>query len=633
MKTRGILKGFLPLLFGGMAIVASIWWFISAPNKGVKELPVIQGHREGCVVCHLPMTGFNSAHDPKAIGCASCHLGNTFTMDKGQAHKGMVLVPGNLAQVKRTCGTSKCHPLLAHRVRDTLMATGRGMVAVDRFVFGDTDSPIGGGNLSRLGSSPADDHLRKLCASCHLGKVKNNPRPIDALSRGGGCTACHLRYTKKAVDALEIYNHNRKVPDVHPSLSIEVTRDHCFGCHSRSGRISTSYEGWHEAEKYPEGVSHNPGYRILKDGRAFVRMSPDIHFQRGMDCIDCHTWQETMGDGKLHYHEEDQIEISCEDCHPLQRPDTITSSELREIDAKILKRRSVLQSIKRFVVASKTKGALLNVGLDAKGKLIVIGKNSGKIYHPKKPAPVCSNQISGHERLTCQSCHTPWAPNCIRCHTYYDRDAVALDHLSGRRVKGRWVEQRGGLLARQPALGIRFDGKKEIIDTFVPGMVITIDKSGFVRKQNGKRVRIFRRVFAPISAHTTAARGIDCKACHVNSVAMGLGEGLFSSKGGRLGKVKIRFRPLFPLRTEDGLPEDAWTGFLKEKGGTVSTRTNARPLSPAEQIKVIRVGVCLLCHLPTKKNIRRIYSDFPAALERIGPLCLTVETSASGHPH
>ena len=74
-----------------------------------------------------------------------------------------------------------------------------------------------------------------------------------------------------------------------------------------------------------------------------------------------------------------------------------------------------------------------------KGQLLVIGKNSGKVYHPKAPAPVCSNQISGHRRLTCQSCHTPWAPSCIQCHTSYDKEGRAVDHVTGKQMKGRWI--------------------------------------------------------------------------------------------------------------------------------------------------------------------------------------------------
>ena len=48
------------------------------------------------------------------------------------------------------------------------MATGAGLVGVNRFVFGEAESPGGGGSLRALGTSPADLHLKDLCAGCHL---------------------------------------------------------------------------------------------------------------------------------------------------------------------------------------------------------------------------------------------------------------------------------------------------------------------------------------------------------------------------------------------------------------------------------------------------------------------------------
>jgi len=62
---------------------------------------------ESCQQCHQNTTGYSNYHNPELIGCASCHLGNTSSLDKNEAHKGMVLIPGNLSDAKETCG--KCH--------------------------------------------------------------------------------------------------------------------------------------------------------------------------------------------------------------------------------------------------------------------------------------------------------------------------------------------------------------------------------------------------------------------------------------------------------------------------------------------------------------------------------------------
>lgn len=605
------------LIIGVIVIVAgisSIVWFLRASNKDAESPPLVMGHREGCLMCHMPMEGLTKAHDPAAIGCFSCHLGNPFTLEKDQAHATIVLVPGNLETVSITCGTADCHPLLSKNIRDSLMATGRGIVSVNRYVFGEVNHPDGGGHLSKLGESPAQDHLRKLCASCHLARKKSRPGPGGERLRGGGCTACHLNYSKEAMAALERYRNTGQPPNIHPALTLKVDQRRCFGCHSRSGRISTNYEGWHETMLKPHEIKGQPNYRILEDGRVFEHVSADIHFERGMDCVDCHTWRELMGDGKKYFHQEDQVEISCEDCHPLTPPQTISQSALTEIDSKILDLRQSLQGLKRFVLTRKNSRPLINVSLDEKGGIVVIGKSSGKVFQPKKPRPVCSTAIYGHERLTCQSCHTPWAPSCIHCHTYWDATAKAKDHITGKVLKGRWIEQRALLLSRQPALGVRLAQGKEVVDTFIPGMILTIDTGRGNRK-------IFRRLYAPTAAHTTSPNGLDCQACHLNGVALGLGEGLFSVKGNRAKAPTISFQPIFPPRPEDGLALDAWIGFLAQPQGMVSTRKGARPLTASEQRKVLRVGICLMCH-PVADSIEKIYKDFPRSLKHLTPQCL-----------
>ncbi len=611
-------EGFKEFLVAGIVItagIASLIWFLKAPHRDVDNLPVVMGHREGCLVCHLPMTGFSKAHDPAAIGCHSCHLGNPFTMEKGQAHEGMVIVPGNLKTISSTCGNGDCHPQISRNIQNSLMATGRGMVSVNRYVFGEIDSPNGEGHLSRLGETPAQDHLQKLCASCHLAKTKQSPDPVGERSRGGGCTACHINYSKGAKAALERYREGGEIPKVHPALMIKVTQGHCFGCHSRSGRIATNYEGWHETMLKPHEIKGQPNYRLLEDGRVFERISADIHFDRGMECVDCHTWRGLMGDGKKYYHEEDQVEISCEDCHRLSPAQTISRSALTGIDLKLLAQRQALDRLTRFVLSGKSSRPLINVSLDRNGAIVVVGKNSGKTFLPKKPRPVCSSAIYGHERLTCQSCHTPWAPSCIRCHTYYDAAKRAEDHITGKALKGRWIEERGHLLARQPALGVRLECGREVVETFIPGMILTIDTG------RGKH-RIFRRLYAPTAAHTTSAKGLECQACHLNGVALGLGEGLFSIKEDDVKQVTVSFHPLFQKRPEDGIAEDAWVGFLNEKEGMVSTRTGARPFDAIEQRRVLLVGVCLTCHPGNERNAKRIYKNFPQALGRLSPRCL-----------
>ena len=51
------------------------------------------------------------------------------------------------------------------------------------------------------------------------------------------------------------------------------------------------------------------------DGRNYSHIMPDVHFAAGMECIDCHTSREVMGEGYASPGLYGQLEIGCDDCH------------------------------------------------------------------------------------------------------------------------------------------------------------------------------------------------------------------------------------------------------------------------------------------------------------------------------
>jgi hypothetical protein len=55
--------------------------------------------------------------------------------------------------------------------------------------------------------------------------------------------------------------------------------------------------------------------RYVYGGRNGSTRLMDVHFERGMQCIDCHFLQDVHGDGHLYSTNWDHIEIECEDCH------------------------------------------------------------------------------------------------------------------------------------------------------------------------------------------------------------------------------------------------------------------------------------------------------------------------------
>lgn len=558
--------------------------------------PVVAVGEESCLGCHEGMTGFSPFHNPAAIGCVSCHRGNPADTTEAGSHEGLFAVPGNLSNAGAACGGS-CHPDIVERVQTSLMATARGIVAVDRRVFGGSPVPNGHDGMADLGGSHADVHLKQLCYTCHLGYEKEAPAPITELSRGGGCVACHIRYGATRDET------------THPALTIQVSDDHCFGCHSRSGRISTNYQGWHETLRSPADVM--PGdtlFRLLADGRVFERQAEDVHHARGLACIDCHTSREAMGDGRLYRHQEEATEVRCETCHTAS-PETLAWAELdREAQMVVLIRYGRELPGRRFVRTGRDSAALVNVFLDDDGRPVLEGKLDGRRRALKPPAEAC--RLPGHERVSCQSCHASWVAQCIGCHTQRDE-------------RGAWQEFASDFRAAPPVLGVREGGAPGAlrIEPFAPGMIMTLNThprpvDGDVEALAAEGV--FHRLYAPAVPHTTAAQGRSCASCHADPLAIGAGRGTLTLD--LEAPSGWTFAPEYaPLR--DGLPADAWTPFLGTRTTPATTLRDARPFSRVEQQRVLRVGACLSCHPATPVNQRSIYDTFEQALGRMTPAC------------
>ncbi len=597
---------------------------ISSEEISADKLKTVLGRKEGCIVCHK-MEGFEASHNPEAIGCYSCHRGNAFTLNKSAAHSKMIIIPGNLDDAHLTCGTAQCHPDIVPRINNSIMTTLSGIVSVNRFVFNESNSPTILNHIRDIKQSNADSHLRNLCASCHLGNQKTELEPINELSRGGGCNACHLNYSDQAIEQLNNYtlskvkgemsnekNHFKDFPKVHPQLSLNISGNHCFGCHSRSGRISTNYEGWFESLESWDKVKGNKEYRLLLDDRVFQKTDEDIHHKAGMECIDCHIAQEVMGDGNLYTHKEEQVKIQCTDCHS-QNVKSISYNDLDYESRKIVDLRKSLREDADFISTSNGKIALTNSFIDKAGKKFLITKNKKDSLQLKPPAFVCT-EGKAHQRLSCNSCHTQWVSYCVGCHTSYSPDEEGYDLLSNKDIKGSWIERASGFYQDYPALGIKKDKSgKEIIDTFIPGMIIKLEK---LKADNNKK--IFKRLFAPTFSHTTNKKGRSCKSCHSNSLTFGYGKGemKFNQKG------EWTFKPDFKILPEDNLPMDAWIGFLKTRDKSSTTRETTRPFNIEEQKKILTVAACLNCHDDNSKVMRESLTDFQKVLKSVSKKCV-----------
>lgn len=599
-----------------------VWSFVllflmacqSDPNKDYKA---IKG-KESCLNCHQGMTGFSAYHNPEQIGCASCHLGNTQSPDKDTAHQGMILLPGNFSNVAQTCATANCHFSEWERVSKSLMTTNSGIIRVDKLLFEDLHHPDSLYQMAHLGNSASDVHLQNLCANCHLGKEKTHYAVTEEISRGGGCLACHVNYHEAKPNIKD---------NIHPTIDVKVGSDKCFGCHSRSGRISLSYEGWYEldinadtkAQKIKElwksiGTTSQSfptmteikkvnqtlsGYRVLQDGRVLAKASSDVHHQAGMACIDCHISQEIMGDGHSHQHQHEALKIHCSDCHFSGKP--IVKGKLETTAIKNYALRHYKHSLESVLFTQKDSIAIVNTYLGKDNKPYLVTKNSKKTL----PITTTCQKDAVHSQVSCSMCHTAWAPTCIGCHTEYDDT-----YVNKNETKGRWREHIAEFSAVPPTIAVRKSKDKKEFVPAIPGMVMTLNQSNFNGTKKGANEK-FVRWYAPNAAHTTTTEVRNCKSCHTNPQALGFGKGDLKVNGSGK-KATWHFTPYYAKSPQDFLPQDAWIGFLSDvkANGKYSAHQNFLPLNLQEQRKMLEVGACLQCHADPIFEKRMISGEY-----------------------
>ncbi len=546
--------------------------------KRPKQLAITTaGLVEMCLNCHTNEK-LDGAHDRLVVGCSPCHLGDALAIDKDKAHKDMVLNPGDLRVVGKTCGVEGCHPADIHKVKNSLMATNRGILSTLLYYWGEREhqnADITVEQLLKSGeSSLALDYYRKLCATCHLWKQKNDLPGAPAFfnEKGGGCSACHYvlppgvqRETITSTVPVAVQDADKKNRP-HPQVVMQVPEDNCIRCHNRSGRIGISYTGIYEAEGYgtPYENGEQSSQRLVGD-RFYLKIAEDIHHTKQMACIDCHTRDEIMGDGTSYAHYEEQLEITCQSCHDPKPGLTRKQKKLNNVGKK-------------------------------DGQYVLTGKIDGK-ERPLHPPDTTACRYPGHQRVTCAACHSTWVPQCYGCHVKRDKREKHLDKLALKETAGWWEEGRSYIRYEKPMLAVWGD-KVVIVTPGCQDLVTLIDEKG--KSEGGFN----RFTMAAINPHTIQAKGRTCKDCHASPKTIGLGEGTVVKKEG-----EWHFFPVDRGLTTEAGQTTGFDNFVTIDGTPLQhgSRKDLRPFNGKELRRILRVGLCLDCHTTSEDPAYKSY--------------------------
>jgi len=277
-----------------------------------------------CQSCH----SVESIDNVHKLSCIECHLPKRLQSQRIESHKLIIKNPSSFEFVKAQCG--KCHAKDINDVEQSLHGTLSSCINITRYVWHAQKSiePVySTHNTNKLKTLPepkeivkkpsdlVDDLLRRKCLRCHL---QNNSYPTTGTYRAKGCAACHMEFSlsgryggrDKVMFNKAGYSKIHRFYK-HPKISS------CLACHNNEF-VGTDYVG-----SFPQDYDKSFHSPILKNGYFKKRifgvgqhhLTADIHFKKGLTCVDCHKKEEVMGDGKIYKNEFDAIKVKCVSCH------------------------------------------------------------------------------------------------------------------------------------------------------------------------------------------------------------------------------------------------------------------------------------------------------------------------------
>jgi hypothetical protein len=337
---------------------------------------------------------------------------------------------------------------------------------------------------------------------------------------------------------------------VHPSkhtITVAIPSEQCATCHFQGGRIGLLYRGireggFNEANTPPNAArimrslyGHAAGYYITDEDTTndIDETPPDIHYQRGMECADCHLGRDVHGDGKIYRSSKYQVSIRCEDCHGTVR-EAITEDAGGGFSTREGTRLTHMRRIDngdvvlRGFVSGRDHVVSQVVQLLAPG-----GGGSDRMRESMAPN---GDGWSHTDALTCDTCHTNHMQMCIGCHVSLDLRLNQIDFQTGRSSPGLTRGSRTTYTLDHLLLGTGRDGK---VQSVAPSQQVQMAVLGSERfgtedgevlhgarlpdGEGGTRVvGKFRHAqgsqanhgFAPFVQHTTTSNAKRCDACH-----------------------------------------------------------------------------------------------------------------------
>ena len=379
------------------------WWFNSRPPKTVELIPTLSNQPEYCLTCHADLPEISASHPVETFGCVSCHGGERLALDADLAHSTMRggANPSDLSVAEISCGGSSCHTGSEaddrdhiQRVMTSVQSTYAGAIANIRYTFGaqtdltahfginaitdeQTQTGITALNAfdSATESNPMIQKFGEECLTCHINAV---PREGEVFARQTGCAACHSTEQHKLTTAISYTQcnacHNRGNYDLRTMTFVERT-DHL------TSRLADYYQP----------------------------IAQFTQCEYTLDCVDCHSRSEVMGDGDLHSNQKDIQYVQCKTCHGTltELPLTKTLTDPNDVAFRMAFLNPVVDlKIGDTILVTEQGEPLWNTRVLLDGTYEMIGKATKQKFNFRPVmGTACEQKPDEQESQYCHECH------------------------------------------------------------------------------------------------------------------------------------------------------------------------------------------------------------------------------------
>ena len=379
------------------------WWFNSRSPEAVELIPTLSNQPEYCLTCHADLPEISASHPVETFGCVSCHGGERLALDADLAHSTMRggANPSDLSVAEISCGGSNCHTGSEaddrdhiQRVMTSVQSTYAGAIANIRYTFGAQTDLIANFGINAITdeqtqtgitalnafnsateSNPMIQKFGEECLTCHINAV---PREGEIFVRQTGCAACHSTEQHK--------------------LTTAISYTQCNACHNRGNydlRTMTFVER-----------TDTPTKRIDDYYQPIAQFT---QCEYTLDCVDCHTRSEVMGDGDLHSNQKDIQYVQCKTCHGTltELPLTKTLTDPNDVAFRMAFLNPVVDlKLGDTILVTEQGEPLWNTRVLPDGTYEMIGKATKQKFNFRPVmGTACEQKPDEQESQYCHECH------------------------------------------------------------------------------------------------------------------------------------------------------------------------------------------------------------------------------------